>query len=222
MAKLKRFFYVFERMISIFIPELYNFLLSNNIKVNYFISSWFITLFTNAYQYIKVKDNPKIILKIFDFFFFFYLKSIIVTSISLYVSWIGYMQSQEAAKKADKASEQAAEASQNAADASEKLDKIRRYEVLGAEIKNELSKAKELQKDLDKAQVYLAILTRLKENDYFQPGVKNNLEKAINSLNKRLGYMIHEIFYEIDANKEALANAEGLIDVCIDKLQGKG
>ena len=148
--------------------------------------------------------------------------SLIVTSISLYVSWIGYMQSQEAAKKADKASEQAAEASQNAAEASEKLDKIRRYEVLGAEIKNELSKAKELQKDLDKAQVYLAILTRLKENDYFQPGVKNNLEKAINSLNKRLGYMIHEIFYEIDANKEALANAEGLIDVCIDKLQGKG
>ena len=83
LAKLKRFFYVFERMISIFIPELYNFLLSNNIKVNYFISSWFITLFTNAYQYIKVKDNPKIILKIFDFFFLNNWKSIIVTSISL-------------------------------------------------------------------------------------------------------------------------------------------
>ena len=83
LAKLKRFFYVFERMISIFIPELYNFLLSNNIKVNYFISSWFITLFTNAYQYIKVKENPKIILKIFDFFFLNNWKSIIVTSISL-------------------------------------------------------------------------------------------------------------------------------------------
>ena len=83
LAKLKRFFYVFERMISIFIPELYNFLLSNNIKVNYFISSWFITLFTNAYQYIKVKDNPKIILKIFDFFFLNNWKSIFVTSISL-------------------------------------------------------------------------------------------------------------------------------------------
>ena len=83
LAKLKRFFYVFERMISIFIPELYNFLISNNIKVNYFISSWFITLFTNAYQYIKVKDNPKIILKIFDFFFLNNWNSIIVTSISL-------------------------------------------------------------------------------------------------------------------------------------------
>ena len=68
---------------SIYIPELFNFLVINNIKVNYFISSWFITLFTNAYQYIKDKDDPKIILKIFDFFFFNNWKSIIITSISL-------------------------------------------------------------------------------------------------------------------------------------------
>ena len=51
--------------------------------MSYFISSWFITLFTNAYQYIKIKDDPKIILKIFDFFFLNNWKSIIVTSISL-------------------------------------------------------------------------------------------------------------------------------------------
>ena len=83
LAQLKKFFYVFGRIISIFIPELYNFLLCNNIKVNYFISSWFITLFTNAYQYIKDKENPKIILKIFDLFFLNNWKSIIITSISL-------------------------------------------------------------------------------------------------------------------------------------------
>ena len=83
LAQLKKFFYIFERIISIFIPELYNFLIKNNIKVSYFISSWFITLFTNAYQYIKIKDDPKIILKIFDFFFLNNWKSIIVTSISL-------------------------------------------------------------------------------------------------------------------------------------------
>ena len=83
LAQLKKFFYIFERIISIYIPELYNFLLSNNIKVNYFISSWFITLFTNAYQDLKVKDDPKIILKIFDLFFLNSWKSIIITSISL-------------------------------------------------------------------------------------------------------------------------------------------
>ena len=83
LAQLKKFFYIFERIISIYIPELFNFLLINNIKVNYFISSWFITLFTNAYQYLKNKEDPKIILKIFDFFFFNNWKSIIITSISL-------------------------------------------------------------------------------------------------------------------------------------------
>ena len=65
LAQLKKFFYVFGRIISIFIPELYNF------------------LFTNAYQYIKDKENPKIILKIFDLFFLNSWKSIIITSISL-------------------------------------------------------------------------------------------------------------------------------------------
>ena len=83
LSLLKRFFYIFERLLSIFIPELYSYLNCNNIKVNYFISSWFITLFTNAYPFIKVKDNPKIILKIFDLFFLNDWKSIIITSISL-------------------------------------------------------------------------------------------------------------------------------------------
>ena len=83
LAQLKKFFYIFGRMMSIFIPELYSFLMSNNIKVSYFISSWFITLFTNAYQYINLKESPKIILKIFDFFLLNNWKSIIITSISL-------------------------------------------------------------------------------------------------------------------------------------------
>ena len=83
LAQLKKFFYIFGRIMSIFIPELYNFLMSNNIKVSYFISSWFITLFTNAYQYIDAKESPKIILKIFDLFLLNNWKSIIITSISL-------------------------------------------------------------------------------------------------------------------------------------------
>ena len=83
LAKLKKIFYIFERLISIFIPELYTYFLGNNIKVNYFLSSWFITLFTNAYQHIKDKNNPKILLKIWDLFILDDWKSIIITSISL-------------------------------------------------------------------------------------------------------------------------------------------
>ena len=47
------------------------------------MSSWFITLFTNAYQYINIKNNPQILLKIWDLFFYEDWKSIIITSISL-------------------------------------------------------------------------------------------------------------------------------------------
>ena len=83
LAQLKKFFYIFERLISIYIPELYNFFLDNNIKASYFISSWFITLFTNAFPHIKEKNNPQILLKIWDLFFYNGWKSIIITSISL-------------------------------------------------------------------------------------------------------------------------------------------
>ena len=83
LAQLKSFFYIFERLISIFLPELYTFFIDNNIKVSYFISSWFITLFTNSFQYIDVKNNPKILLKIWDSFFTDGWKTIMVTSIAL-------------------------------------------------------------------------------------------------------------------------------------------
>ena len=83
LAKLKKIFYIFERLISIFLPELYTYFLDNNIKVNYFLSSWFITLFTNTFQYINENQNPQILLKIWDLFFLDDWKSIIITSISL-------------------------------------------------------------------------------------------------------------------------------------------
>ena len=90
LAQLKLFFYIFERLISIFLPELYSFFSDNNIKVSYFISSWFITLFTNSFQYLdeeKEKNNPSILLKIWDSFFTNGWKTIIITSISLLKSY---------------------------------------------------------------------------------------------------------------------------------------
>ena len=74
---LKKYFYVFERLICILLPELYYHLLDNSCEVSFFISPWFITLFTNNYQNNKVKDNPLILLRIFDLFIFDGWKSII-------------------------------------------------------------------------------------------------------------------------------------------------
>ena len=63
---MKKYFYVFERLISIFLPELNVVLKRNNINSNFYISPWFITLFTHGWE----KSNYKIFLRIFDLFIF--------------------------------------------------------------------------------------------------------------------------------------------------------
>ena len=83
LANLKQYFYVFERVLDILLPELYNHLKMNNIKVSFFISPWFITLFTDTYLNIEKKENPKILMRIWDFFLFSGCKSILKIGISL-------------------------------------------------------------------------------------------------------------------------------------------
>ena len=77
LEKLKKFFYVFGRLLNVLLPELDFYLKDNKINVSYFVSPWFITLFTNTFPNIKDKKNPKILLRIFDLFFFSGWKSII-------------------------------------------------------------------------------------------------------------------------------------------------
>ena len=80
---LKKYFYVFERIIDILLPELYNFFNVNNIKVNFFASPWFITLFTDTYLNIQHRENPKVLLRIWDLFLFSGCKSILKVGISI-------------------------------------------------------------------------------------------------------------------------------------------
>ena len=63
---MKKYFYVFERLISIYLPELNVVLKRNNVGSNFYISPWFITLFTHGWE----KNNYKIFLRIFDLFIF--------------------------------------------------------------------------------------------------------------------------------------------------------
>ena len=68
LKRLNKYFYVFERLIFIYLPEVYLHLLSTKIAVRFFISPWFITLFTNAYKNIKGKGMPKVLIWILDSF----------------------------------------------------------------------------------------------------------------------------------------------------------
>ena len=51
-------FSVFEKIIKIKIPEFLDIICSINIDINYFCSSWFITLFAGNITLIDMKDNP--------------------------------------------------------------------------------------------------------------------------------------------------------------------
>ena len=66
--EMKKYFYVFDRLISIYLPEVNSILRKNNVTANYYISPWLITLFTNAYSSITESQNPKILIRIIDLF----------------------------------------------------------------------------------------------------------------------------------------------------------
>ena len=68
LKRLNKYFYVFERLIFIYLPEVYLHLTSTKIAPKFFISPWFITLFTNAYKNMKGKGRPKTLIWILDSF----------------------------------------------------------------------------------------------------------------------------------------------------------
>ena len=61
---MKKYFYVFERLIYLYLPELSILLKQNNVLPSYYISPWFITLFTHSF----VENQTKLLLRIFDLF----------------------------------------------------------------------------------------------------------------------------------------------------------
>lgn len=67
---MKKYFYVFERMIEIYLPEVHSILKKNNISTSYYISPWFITLYTNSHSYLPSDQFPKTLIKIFDIYIF--------------------------------------------------------------------------------------------------------------------------------------------------------
>lgn len=80
---LKKYFYVFDRLLSIYMPEVFNHLKKNAIFSNFFIAPWFITLFTDSYSYLPKEQTPKTLLRIFDLFMLGGWNAIINVSLSI-------------------------------------------------------------------------------------------------------------------------------------------
>ena len=77
LEKLNLLFYQFERIVSNTLSEIYFYLKNNNITPGYFVSPWFITIFTDAFIDKAEENNKKIIMKIFDLFILSGWKAII-------------------------------------------------------------------------------------------------------------------------------------------------
>ena len=81
--KLNSFFYSFERLLNIMIPEISNYFKINKIDGGFFLSPWFVTLFTNGFTNKEGNNNIKSMMRIFDLFLLSGWKSIFKIGISL-------------------------------------------------------------------------------------------------------------------------------------------
>jgi len=68
LAKLKQYFYVLERLIKLYLPELHAYFSMHKTKPSFFCSAWFVTMFTGTLIYSSEVKEPKIILRIWDEF----------------------------------------------------------------------------------------------------------------------------------------------------------
>ena len=92
LQKLKIFFYVFKRILSLFEPELSSYLNKNNLQANLFLPPWFITLFAGTHHFLRKKeDNTPIILRVFDYFILFGWKSMMSIGCALLHSYEGHI-----------------------------------------------------------------------------------------------------------------------------------
>ena len=87
LAQLNKYFYCFERILDIMLPEINNFLINNNVTGGYFLSPWFITLFSIAFD--QKENNMDVIIKLFDMFLFCGWKAVFKIGISLIkINWL--------------------------------------------------------------------------------------------------------------------------------------
>ena len=79
---LRLYFAIFDKLLYIYLPTIYTYLNSNKISSNFYISAWFITLFSNL---INKKVNIEPFIKIFNLFIIYGWKSIFSISLNIFL-----------------------------------------------------------------------------------------------------------------------------------------
>ena len=93
LQKLKVFFYIFKRIISLYEPELSSHINSSGIDYNYFLPPWFITLFAGSHQHHNTEndDNSNLLIRILDNFILYgwkYMMEFCCVILHLYESYL--------------------------------------------------------------------------------------------------------------------------------------
>jgi hypothetical protein len=68
LEKMNCLFYQFERLLNLYLPQLYLLFKVSSINAGFFISPWFITLFTSSFNDKENSNNAKSIMLIWDLF----------------------------------------------------------------------------------------------------------------------------------------------------------
>lgn len=80
---LKLFFYKLDRLISMYLPDLYSHFKDECVQSSLFSASWFITLFSNTIQFQKSDSINEPLLKLWDFFMVYGFKGVFRAAIFL-------------------------------------------------------------------------------------------------------------------------------------------
>lgn len=86
LVKLRQYFYIFDRLLVLYNPEINSYLFHNNIGSSYYCSPWFMTLFTNCYQ-THDETLSLVLVRIWDEFILNGWKTLIKTAIVLLLTY---------------------------------------------------------------------------------------------------------------------------------------
>ena len=67
-ALMNKYFFIFDKLLMMYFPEVYKEFIKNNISANCYLSSWFITLFTNIYNSLPEGQEGRCLMYILDRF----------------------------------------------------------------------------------------------------------------------------------------------------------
>jgi hypothetical protein len=83
LINIKKYFFMFTHLLQMLLQECYIALQLNNINVDLFSTSWFLTMFSASICFVNLNDSPLVILKIWEMFLIKGIRVLFASGITL-------------------------------------------------------------------------------------------------------------------------------------------